>query len=587
MKIIKIMMVGIFCHFYSFGAYLTNVPITLTQPDGAKIECYATGDEYYNWTHDKDGYTIVQDQKTGYYCYAALKGEDLVASIYVVGRVSPKSVNLKPHLNISGKAILKKANAIIQSMPQKACLRQQAAPMAAALTTGTINNIVVYIRFADQSEFFPGQILNDMMFNSILPAANSMRNYFREVTYGKLKVISHFYPTSNGTTILSYQDSHSRNYYCPYSTTNPSGYTDSERVSREHMLLYNAVNYIRNQIPTSLNVDSDNDGYVDNVCFIVRGGTTDWNTLLWPHKWSLSNNISINGKRVWDYNFQLEDYLSSHGNGVLCHEMGHSLGIPDLYHGDFVNNPVGIWDLMSFNTNPPQHISAYMKHKYGGWIPSIPTITKSGTYTLQPLVSSANNCYKIPIKGSSQYLVVEYRKKIGIFDYSLPGSGLIVYRINDKLYGNFNATEAGGVSDEVYVFRRDGSISSNGYVSDAYFLESSDRTTFSSNTNPFCFTAPNGMNCGKLSIKNIIENSNGTLSFDVCFCVNNNATYSNTSNLPILTNASNIQTLGMVIVKSTDNITFEAEKEVVLNPGFEVQLGGRFEINMDGCSNPK
>ena len=38
----------------SYGAYLSNVPITITQPDGTKIACFATGDEYYNWAHDKD-----------------------------------------------------------------------------------------------------------------------------------------------------------------------------------------------------------------------------------------------------------------------------------------------------------------------------------------------------------------------------------------------------------------------------------------------------------------------------------------------------------------------------------------------------
>ena len=78
--------------------------------------------------------------------------------------------------------------------------------------------------------------------------------------------------------------------------------------------------------------------------------------------------------------------------------------------------------------------------------------------------------------------------------------------------------------------------------------------------------------------------ASGTLSFDIRFCDNNNVTYSNTSNLPSLTNASNkIQTSGTVIVKSTDNVTFEAGNEVILNGGFEIQLGGTFEINMNEC----
>ena len=56
-----------------YAAYLRDIPITVHQPDGSVIECYATGDEYYNWLHDKDGYTIIQSQSDGYYYYDANK----------------------------------------------------------------------------------------------------------------------------------------------------------------------------------------------------------------------------------------------------------------------------------------------------------------------------------------------------------------------------------------------------------------------------------------------------------------------------------------------------------------------------------
>lgn len=74
-------------------------------------------------------------------------------------------------------------------------------------------------------------------------------------------------------------------------------------------------------------------------------------------------------------------------------------------------------------------LGAFMKHAYGGWISSIPEITESGTYNLNPLTSSTNNCFKIPIMYSYDYLIVEYRKKTGTFEGSLPNSGLLIYRI--------------------------------------------------------------------------------------------------------------------------------------------------------------
>ncbi len=251
------------------------------------------------------------------------------------------------------------------------------------------------------------------MFNDNVTGENSMYNYFKEVSYNGLFITSYFYPVSTGQTILSYQDSHSRAYYIPYdAVNNPTGYQPEERQEREHSLLQSAVNYVAASVPGSLDIDYNNDGYVDNICFIIRGGTTEWSTLLWPHRWVLSSyNVYINGSQVWDYNFQLEDFMPTAGNGVLCHEMFHTLGAPDLYH--YTDNgiqPAGSWDIMEANTNPPQSMGAFMKYKYGGWINTVPVLTTNGTYTLNPLTSSSDNLYKVLSPNSStEYFILEYR----------------------------------------------------------------------------------------------------------------------------------------------------------------------------------
>ena len=43
------------------------VPAARVQPNGDTLHCYASGDEFYNWLHDAEGYTIVQDPATGFY----------------------------------------------------------------------------------------------------------------------------------------------------------------------------------------------------------------------------------------------------------------------------------------------------------------------------------------------------------------------------------------------------------------------------------------------------------------------------------------------------------------------------------------
>ena len=120
-------------------------------------------------------------------------------------------------------------------------------------------------------------------------------------------------PAPAGGDVVSWQDSRPRAYYQPYNaSTNPSGYSgDDERRDREFTLLQNAVNGVRSQIPSSLNIDSDGDGRVDNVVFIVRGAADGWNSLLWPHRWAIfDRNVYINNKRVYDFNFQLQDFLA-------------------------------------------------------------------------------------------------------------------------------------------------------------------------------------------------------------------------------------------------------------------------------------
>ncbi|OYT14691.1 MAG: hypothetical protein B7C24_16975 [Bacteroidetes bacterium 4572_77] len=247
-------------------------------------------------------------------------------------------------------------------------------------------------------------------------------------------------------------------------------------------LLQRSIAAVEADIPTGLTIDGDGDDYVDNVTFIVRGNPGAWSSLLWPHRWVLySEYVYIHGKRVWDFNFQIE---SMTGASVLCHEFFHSLGAPDLYH--YTNDglsPIGGWDLMSNNSNPPQHMGAWMKYKYGHWISGVTEITESGTYTLDPLTSATNNCYKLASPVSSdEFYILEYRKREGDFETALPSSGLAIYRVNATINGN-----ASGPPDELYIYREDGTLTSNGIISYALFSTENGRTEFNNTTNPRCF----------------------------------------------------------------------------------------------------
>ncbi|MDH7514427.1 MAG: M6 family metalloprotease domain-containing protein [Bacteroidota bacterium] len=491
----------LFAGALSYAAPVTFVPVTVLQPDGAVLHCYASGDEYYNWLHDEDGYTIIQDDQTGYYVYATESAGRLVPTAHIAGRSDPTVAGLRPWLRVRED--------LLSSYPFFKKSEGGGNPRLAAPTKGTFYNIVVFIRFSDENEFPDSLEYYEAMYNR--GGANSMLAYYREVSYNALTIRTEFFPRTAGVFVTSFQDSLPRAYYKPYNaTTNPDGYTNDSR-TREENLIIRALEFIRPQVPDTLVLDADKDGVIDNMSFIISGQPTAWATLLWPHMTTLGRQFIINGARVGTYNLLIESFFKTgRGVDVICHEMFHSLGAPDLYH--YSSNgltPVGKWDIMESTINPPQHMGAYMKWKYGKWIPSIPEIRTAGVYTLSPLTSPTNNCFRIASPYSTtEYFVVEYRKRnTGLFDNTIPGDGLLVYRINTLYRGN-----ASGPPDEVYLYRPGGSPTTNGQVDLAHFSREQNRTEINDGTNPSSFLT-NGKK-GGLNIHSI-GSAGPTISFEI------------------------------------------------------------------------
>lgn len=477
MNRVMIVMLALLAVSSLFAAKLMNQPVTLTQPDGTEFHCLASGDEFFNYYHDEDGYTIIMNPADGYFYYAVRDDDAITASQWRADRADPEAVGIEPGILISDR----------EYAERKAAYYPVDRDGSRAPSTGTVNNLVVYIRFADQTEF-PPRTGFDAKFNADEPGDASLYTYYQEVSYQTLDLWSHHFPhVADMNTNLSYQDDHPRGYYSPYSAVNTIGYTNNNQShNRKTELLVNALEYIAPEVPTDLTIDADGDNRVDNVCFIVRGPSDAWADLLWAHRsWLYDEYVFINDKRVWDYTFQPE---TQNTVSTLCHEMFHSIGAPDLYHyngGSYES--VGAWDLMDGGSG---HMLAYMKWRYADWIDEIPTIDSNGWYTLNPLMVGNNNCFKIPSPNSNtQYVVVEFRKREGVFEMSIPNSGMLIYRIDTAYDGEGNAS---GPPDEVYVYRPGGGPSANGNLNGASFSYESGRTEFDDNTNPYGFLQGGG-----------------------------------------------------------------------------------------------
>ena len=479
------------------------------QVDGSQLVLYASGDEFYHWIHDKDGYTIVQAEDG--YCYYAIKNDkgELVPSIYRVDDSFPSKSKITPWLKIS-KQQYDKRRARMQIQPMTRTAKPQYASHK-----NPLNNIVIFVSFQDATTFSKKRSVYDSRFNSITSSSGSLKDYYKEVSYSHLDITSYFYPKTSdmASNTDGYVDFHSRGFYRPYNaTTNPDGYrTSDESTNREHNLVVNAIDAVKAGIEqdfTPDELDNDNDGYIDNICFVIQGNSDGWSDLLWAHRWSLyTKECYIHGKRVRDYVFQPENQVTVN---TLCHEMFHALGAPDLYHYSEESqnlDPVGSWDLMHSGWC---HMGAYMKWMYAGqsWIKDMPTITQPGTYTLLPLsLNAENSCYKVNSTNPNEYFVLEYRKKEGKYEKNLIRSGLLIYRINTTVSeGNRN-----GPPDEVYIYRPFGSLTENGFLDEAAYQTNSG-AVMTDKTFPKPFLSDNSD--GGLRIRNVIMEDD-KLTFEI------------------------------------------------------------------------
>ena len=122
--------------------------------------------------------------------------------------------------------------------------------------------------------------------------------------------------------------------------------------------------------------------------------------------------------------------------GTACHEIGHSLGLPDLYDTSFAGKGLGNYDFMAtgnygFDKSGwyPSNLSAYSKLQMG-WAKA-EVITQSGVYTNQAGISQV---YKIthgfPQGKKPEYLLIENRQPIG-YDSAMTGGGIAIYHVDE------------------------------------------------------------------------------------------------------------------------------------------------------------
>ena len=296
------------------------------------------------------------------------------------------------------------------------------------------NALVILVDFSD----LPFKV-NPVLFDNLLfsDGQGTLKDYLREVTYGTLSLSTENLPSE----IKVVRAPETYKYYVNDKNGQGSYPQNSQK------LVEDVINMIDPVVDFS-KYDNDGDGAVDALFIVHAGQGAEWtgrDSDIWSHSWSITTQ-KRDGVIISRYSIEPE-YWQKAGDmtlGVFAHEMGHAaFGLPDLYDTDYSSEGIGNWSLMSggswngTNGNSPAHPDAWCKIRMGDFQPV------NINYNIERLqvdyIEQNPIAYRIWKNGTigKEYYLIENRQKKG-YDASLPGSGLLIYHVDENTHSNSN-----------------------------------------------------------------------------------------------------------------------------------------------------
>jgi M6 family metalloprotease-like protein len=392
---------------------------------------------------DSEGYTVIENECDANFVYASHNSTsgELVSSGIVVGQGDPTEAGIPRGLRPYNYQPYTRRQLFEQTSARESFSQQDRRLSLPSM----MKNLVVLIRFSDhKGRALPSRSDINILFNRLdsdhhLAPTGSVKDVFRINSYGKFTLQSSIY----GWIDLPKTES--------YYANGISGFGSSQYFEALHF----AMDSLRDSYGVDFSsFDANGDGKVDLVTLIHSGYAAEiWGkdqngasvkNRIWSHYWRLplSKVWTNDGVVVHQYSTSPGLFGLSGSDigriGVISHEIGHTIGLPDLY-GTSLGNGIGSYDLMSnhWGFAPlysqsqlyPPIMSPWSKMKVG-WLDPI-LIDESGTFTIAPSAVS-EQVYRIDLTNDGfEYLLIENRQPIK-FDIFLPQAGLAIWHIDEK-----------------------------------------------------------------------------------------------------------------------------------------------------------
>ena len=410
-------------------------PVKVNQPDGTTLTVQLHGDEFFHFTTTVDGYTVLRNSG-GYYAYARLDGGRLVPSERIA-----RDPDRRSSADLS----------FLSTLPKRLTSRSAAA--AGAQKLGRRNSVMRRVGAEGEMDYdgFRGLIILINYTNKkfSMPEANSFYDDMVN-THDYTGYVLNNRPVRMTGSVRDYYYDNSNHQFDPvFDVVGPVDvpYPDTypQSTSRANVVFHAAL-LAADSLVNYSDYDSDGDGYVDMVFFLVAGYSANYGgnneNYLWPHMYYLYNEPPRDGVGFGLYASSTEIagwegyYADVNGIGTFCHEFSHVLGLPDLYDTDYEGsggeslNP-GEWSIMAggsggnFGRNPVGY-SLYERYALGFTKPVL--IEESGAYEMEPLDES-NLGYRLNTPVENEFFLIENRQP-GKWDRYLPGHGMLVVRVD-------------------------------------------------------------------------------------------------------------------------------------------------------------
>lgn len=198
---------------------------------------------------------------------------------------------------------------------------------------GSFKALLLLVECSDKTSRVDAGYFDTLVF---VDQARTVRNYYQEVSYQSLDIVTVALPSSLGwyTAPQTY----------PYYVDGQYGFGDYPRNVQK--LVEDLVNLADPYVDFS-RYDNDSDGYVDALMVVHAGRGAEFTgnaNDIWSHVWAVSFPRLKDGVYIYSYSMQPEYWMSARDMtlGVFSHELGHVFRLSDLYDYDYDSEGAGV-----------------------------------------------------------------------------------------------------------------------------------------------------------------------------------------------------------------------------------------------------